>query len=335
VPNFENRGGGALPPGNPDVHLTRLIAPEVLDLPWYRSLYGNIRDLIHPPRLPPLELTSRPVEVKDIWGLYGRQKKSFILSAGFQVAIVAVVALVGLTNSRVPREVGNLIRRVYLDTAPADVPRVHPSAKTGGGSGGDGSLLRASHGNLAPAKPRQWVPPQAVINNPDAKLTMNPSIVAVDAVYVDPSIRSYGDPFAPNGPLSNGPGHGGGIGDKCCGGQGTGDGNGAGPGHGGPGFGDPVFVAGRSGLVNPVVLYKPEPDYSDDARKAKLQGTVLLEVVVDANGQPQIRKVLQPLGMGLDEQAIKTVSTWRFKAGRMDGKPVPVLINVSVSFRLL
>ena len=62
---------------------------------------------------------------------------------------------------------------------------------------------------------------------------------------------------------------------------------------------------------------------------------MLLEVVVDANGQPQIRKVLQPLGMGLDEQAIKTVSTWRFKAGRMDGKPVPVLINVSVSFRLL
>jgi TonB family protein len=324
-----------MPPVNPDVHLTRLIAPETLDLPWYRSLYGSFRELTHPPRLPPLELTSRPVVVKDIWGLYGRQKKSFVMSVGFQTALVGVVALVGLTNSRVPREVGNLIRRVYLDAAPADVPRVHPSAKAGGGSGGDGSLPRASHGNLAPAKPRQYVAPQAVINNLDAKLTMDPSIVMMDAVYPDPSIKNYGDPYAANGPLSNGPGHGNGIGDKCCGGQGIGNGNGAGPGDGGPGFSGPVFGAGRSGLVNPFPLYRPEPDYSDDARKAKLQGTVLLEVVVDSNGRPQIRKVLQSLGMGLDEQAIKAVSTWRFKPGRMDGKPVPVLINVSISFRLL
>jgi TonB family protein len=152
----------------------------------------------------------------------------------------------------------------------------------------------------------------------------------------DPGIRNYGDPYAPNGPLSNGPGYGGGIGDKCCGGQGTGLGNGAGPGPGGPGFGAPVFVAGRSsGLVNPVVLYKPEPDYSEDARKAKLQGLVLLEVVVDQHGQPHVQKVLQPLGMGLDEQAIKAISTWRFKPGKMDGKPAPVLIDVYVSFRLL
>jgi TonB family protein len=84
-----------------------------------------------------------------------------------------------------------------------------------------------------------------------------------------------------------------------------------------------------------VVLYKPEPDYSDEARKAKLQGTVLLEVVVDQNGRPQVRKVLQSLGLGLDDQAIKAVSIWRFRAGMKGGKPVDVLVNVSVSFRLL
>lgn len=335
MPKSETGGGGALPSRNSDTHLPRLIAPEVFDLPWYRSLFGNLRELLHPPRLPPLEVTSRPVAVKDIWGMYGRQKKSFVMSLGVQTALVAAVVLVGLSNSGVRRDVGRLIGRVYLDTPPADVPRVHPSAKPGGGGGGDGSLLRASRGNLAPAKLRQFVPPVEVYNNLNPRITMGSSIVAVDAVYVDPSIKNYGDPYGPNGPLSNGPGHGGGIGDGCCGGQGPGNGNGAGPGPGGPGFGGPVFVAGRSGLVNPVPLYKPEPDYADDARRAKLQGTVLLEVVVDQNGLPQIRKVLQSLGMGLDEQAIKTVSTWRFKAGRMDGKPVPVLINVSIAFHLL
>jgi len=334
VPSSENRGGGALPPGNADAHLTRLIATEILDLPWYRSLYGNLKDLIHPARLPPLELTSRPVAVKDIWGLYGRQKKSFAMSAALQIALVAVVVTAGLTSSRVPREVSNLIRHVYLDTAPG-VPRVHPSPKPRGGGGGDGSLLPASPGNLAPAKPRKFVPPQAVPNNLDPKLAVNPTIQLIDAVPSDPTERRFGDPWARSGPPSNGPGHNGGIGDGCCGGQGPGNGPGAGPGDGGPGFGDPVFVAGRSGLVNPVPLFKPDPDYSEDARKAKLQGTVILEVVVDQNGRPRIQKVLQPLGMGLDEQAITTVSTWRFKAGRMDGKPVPVLIHVYVSFKLL
>jgi TonB family protein len=335
VPYPENPSGGALPPGDPDVHLQRLIAPQDLDLPWHRSLYRNLRELIHPPRLPPLELTSKPVVVKDIWGLYGRQKKSFVMSAGFQAMLVAGIALVGLSNSPVPREVRNMVRHIYLETMPADVPPMPPSAKSGGGNGGDGSVLPPSRGNLAPATKRQWEPPVQVYNNLDPKLSMNPSIVLADAVYPDPNSKTFGDPFAPNGPLSNGPGYRGGIGNGCCGGQGSGNGNGGGPGSGGTGFTDGVFVAGRTGLINPVVLYKPEPDYSDDARKAKLQGTVLLEVVVDQDGRPQIRKVLQSLGLGLDEQAIKAVSLWRFKAGTKDGKPVPVLVNVVVGFRLL
>jgi len=334
VPNSENTGGGAMPPENAGAHLGRLMA-EIPDVPWYRSLYGNLRDLICPPELPPLEVTSRPVEVKGIWGLYGRQKKSFVLSAGFQTALVAVVALAGLSESRVPREVGNLIRRVYPDTAPVEVVRIRPSAKAGGGGGGDRSTLPAGQGSLAPARLRQYVPPVEVYNNLNPRIAMDPAIAAAEPVYVDPSIKNYGDPWARTGPRSNGSGNGGGIGEGCCGGQGPGNGNGAGPGDGEAGFGGPVFVAGRSGLINPVALYKPEPDYSDDARKAKLQGTVVLEVVVDRSGRPQIRKVLQPLGMGLDEQAIKTVSTWRFKAGSLDGKPVPVLVHVYVSFRLL
>ena len=73
---------------NPDDHLRRLLVDEIED-PWYKSFWQNVKDAINPPKLPPLELTSQPVAVKDIWGLYGRQKKSFVVSTGFQVLVVA------------------------------------------------------------------------------------------------------------------------------------------------------------------------------------------------------------------------------------------------------
>jgi hypothetical protein len=59
---------------NADEHLARLLAPDVEE-PWFRSLYQNLRDLLNPPKLPPLEVTSRPIAVKDIWDQYGPQKK--------------------------------------------------------------------------------------------------------------------------------------------------------------------------------------------------------------------------------------------------------------------
>src|SRR5579864_9198707 len=80
-------------PNNPfasaDEHLARLLAPE--EESWFRSLHRDIKDLIHPPKLPPLEVTSKPVAVKDIWGLYGRQKKSWAMSMGFQLGVVVLL----------------------------------------------------------------------------------------------------------------------------------------------------------------------------------------------------------------------------------------------------
>ena len=180
-----------------------------------------------------------------------------------------------------------------------------------------------------------FVPPNEAPTNQDPKISMDMAILAPPDMNSATLTGPIGDPLSKFAGRSNGPGHNGGIGDGCCGGIGTGDGPGVGPGPGAPRFRQPTFTAGSTGLVNPQAIYRPEPDYSDDARKAKLQGTVVLEVVVDQNGKPQIRKVMQSLGLGLDEQAIKAVSTWRFKAGTKDGKPVPVLINVLVTFRLL
>ena len=89
------------------------------------------------------------------------------------------------------------------------------------------------------------------------------------------------------------------------------------------------------GVSAPVPIYKPEPEYSEDARAAKFQGTVMLAVVIGVDGKASSIIVVRSLGMGLDEKAIDAVQKWRFKPGFKDGKPVPVKANLEVNFRLL
>jgi len=88
------------------------------------------------------------------------------------------------------------------------------------------------------------------------------------------------------------------------------------------------------GVTPPKLLYDPDPEYSEKARKARYQGTVVLWLVVDEQGKPQKIRVQRSLGMGLDEEAIKAVNLWRFEPSTKDGHPVAVMINVEVNFRL-
>jgi len=312
---------------NPDDHLRRLLVDEIED-PWYRSFWQNVKDAINPPKLPPLELTSQPVAVKDIWGLYGRQKKSFVVSTGFQVLVVAAAFWV----FSIPAVQKTMLRgaAVFLpDLAPADV-----KINKGGGGGGNRSPLPASKGALPKVAPRQFTPPSAVIQNPNPKLTMDPTILAPPDVQMpNVNMSQYGDPLAKLGPPSNGPGYGGGIGSGHGGGVGPGGGGGYGPGSDG-GFGGGAFKVGN-GVTAPIVLYKKEPEYSEEARKAKYQGTVVLYIEVDPSGRAVNPKVVRSLGLGLDEKALEAVRQWKFKPGYKDGRPVTVAATIEVNFRLL
>ncbi|MDR3704081.1 MAG: energy transducer TonB [Candidatus Sulfopaludibacter sp.] len=315
-----------------DDHLSRLLVDQVED-PFYKSLFQNIKDLINPPKLPPLELTSKPVAVKDIWGLYGRQKKSFAMSMSFQIGVV--VLLFTVLSAKPVRDKMKQVATLVLptDLLPPDAPPKQQVMK-GGGGGGDRSLLPASKGRLPKAAVRQFVPPQAVQANLNAKMTMEPSILAPpDVVLPNVNMTQYGDPLGKIGPPSNGTGSGGGIGSGKGGGVGSGEGGGVGPGSGG-GFGGGVFRVG-GGVTAPVLVYKKEPEYSEEARKAKYQGTVTLYVEVAPNGKAQNIKVLHSLGLGLDEKAIEAVKQWTFKPGLKDGKPVTVAASIEVNFRLL
>jgi TonB family protein len=89
------------------------------------------------------------------------------------------------------------------------------------------------------------------------------------------------------------------------------------------------------GVTAPTLIYKVEPEYSEEARKAKYQGTVVLYVVVDERGLPRDLRIVRALGLGLDEKAVDAVKQWRFRPGYLNGKPVPVAATVEVNFRLL
>ena len=96
---------------------------------------------------------------------------------------------------------------------------------------------------------------------------------------------------------------------------------------------DGVYVVGGP-IIAPVPVYKPDPPYSEQARKKKFQGTVVLSLVVGADGTVRDVKVIKALGMGLDEKAVETVQTWKFKPGTRNGIPVSVRVMTEVMFRL-
>jgi TonB family protein len=90
----------------------------------------------------------------------------------------------------------------------------------------------------------------------------------------------------------------------------------------------------RGGVLAPHLTYGSDPEYSEEARKARFMGTVVLGLVVDSSGNPTELQIQRPIGLGLDEMAIKAVNAWRFRPGEKDGSPVPVAINVEVNFHL-
>jgi TonB family protein len=211
----------------------------------------------------------------------------------------------------------------------------------GGGGGGGGNRMKDPPRQAEmPGKDKITVPVskppkmemQEVKKEPDPVAQLN--IPAKSLAAAQDSLP--GAIEAPPGPptLSQGSGSGGGAGTGTGTGVGPGTGSGLGPGSGG-GTGGGVYRPGN-GVTLPRVLHEERPQYTSDAMRAKVQGTVLLECVVKPDGSVgdvQVIRSLDPT-FGLDQQAVVAARKWRFAPGTRLGEPVPVLITIELTFTL-
>jgi TonB family protein len=255
----------------------------------------------------------------------GFQMKSGAVSMLIHAAAVALLFL-AFQSQTVQKKVKDLGQIVYL---PDWKPKLPAATKKAGGGGGGGQKTPepVAKGAAPQFAPKQFIPPMQAIAQP--KLPVVPTITA-QAPQISADL--YGDPLSKMLGNSGGPGSNG-FGSGTGSGIGSGNGSGYGPGSGG-GVGGGVYQIGGD-VSQPVPIYKLEPEYSEEARKAKYSGTVVLSVVIDANGNTRDIHVIRPLGLGLDEKAIEAVAKWRFRPAMKNGRAVAVQAQVEVNFRLL
>jgi hypothetical protein len=242
------------------------------------------------------------------YGLYRARREAFVFSLLGQVLAVGLILFLARI---IPSDPGLVVHQMSKD-----IKSLLVYTGPGGGGGGNFDSLPASHG----------VPPRASLNDQLTAPTVFvpkevPRLPVEQTVMVAPDVTlplgtQIGDPTAPLAKwLSNGRGGPGGIGDGCCDGVGHSHSPGVGPGPGG------IHQAGIRGVTVPRVIYNPEPNFSDEARKSKTQGSVVLMLVVGADGRTYDISVQRSLGMGLDEKAIEACAPGASIPPRSMGSP--------------
>lgn len=301
--------------------------------PIWKGLYESIHDVFFPPKLPPLELTSTPIPVPD------RMKvKANPVAIGISTTLnLIILALaIWLSLKAFVKIVKPDLKAMNIDvgTFTLKAPKAGNSAG-GGGGGGSHSTIDPIKGHL-PDRAKNPLAPPMVPKLEKPKLAVDAAINVQTNIQLpdNPNMPNIGVAVSPNVKLdSNGQGGGAGMGSGHGGGLGSGNGNGFGPGSGGNTGGGVYQVGG--GISEPKLIYAPEAEFSDEARRAKYQGVCLIQLIVDAQGNPRNLRVEQPLGMGLDQKALEAVRKYKFKPSLKDGRtPVPVMITVEVNFRL-
>jgi len=318
-------------PAPRDVHSDLLVG-------WSKNnLWQNVRDALFPKKLPPLKVTSKPLPVKDIWTKDTQFTRVEALSITIHVGLLVLIIvplLPEFTSLTITK--ANNVQVTQIENISPYLPELKPAAKKagGGGGGGEHNPLPASRGKL-PKFDWTQLTPAKVKTPPHPMYVVKPTVLGPPQLQLpSPNMNNWGDPLSKVINDSSGPGSGGGIGPGSGGGIGSGSGGGVGPGSGG-GTGGGVFNAGTGGYGYPACLYCPAAQFSDEAVKAKYQGTVSLVAIITPDGRATDIRVVQPVGLGLDEKAIEAVRTWRFRpALGPDGKPAAVRQIIEIAFHL-
>ncbi len=247
----------------------------------------------------------------------GMRKTPVLVSLIVHACFVALLLLLSVTVATPPK---------LLEIAKSVTPLVAPPLPGKISGGGQRSSLPATKGDVPPAPRHKIFIPPVQTPNPTPALPIDASILLPPDVVLPAATFHLGDPFAKAGIPS------GGSGIDGAGGPGR---RGVGPGDGAGCCGGPI-IAGHSGSVTgPKLIYHLEPEYSEEARKARFQGTVVLMVEVGQDGKAHNLRIVRSLGLGLDEKALEAVAFWRFRPALADGKPITARATIEVNFRLL
>ena len=318
------------PSGERDALRDPFSTPILNEQPIWRGLYDSVRDQFFPPKLPPLELTSTPVAVPDRMATSTNPWAvgTATLVNGGILAMVILLGLRAVVNPTPP--IPGTTGKFVLRDLPLFAPMKLRAADSGQGGGTNDPVLPNQGHN-----PQQDMHPLAPVQIP---LLEHPRLPVENAIAVPPEVKLPDNPTMPmigvhSSPnvtlISGGPGGLVGLGTGNRGGDGPGSGTGWGP---GPGAG--IYIPGLNGVTQPVPIFTPEAEFSDEARRQKYQGVCEISVIIDAQGNPQSPRVVRTLGMGLDQKALEAVMRYRFKPAKKDGKAVAVRIGVLVNFRL-
>ncbi len=289
---------------------------------------SRLKELFVPEKQAPLPFEVRPVKVREIWSKrenFGVTQIASIAVHGVVAALIVAAFLIRISPSTqavnkdanvMPIDISD-----YISKLPAGANKAG-----GGGGANDHTLTPVNKGKLPKFKMTQFAAPQ-VHPMPNPKLAMDATLLGPpDLKVASPNLPNFGDPLANGNSDSLGHGNGTGIG--------SGTGGGLGPGEGG-GTGGGAFRAGVNGVGVPTCYYHPDPPYSEEARKAKYQGIVVVEAIIETDDRVTNLRVVKSPGLGLDEKTLETVRTWRCKAASgPNGKPVRTSVPIEVSFRL-
>ena len=308
-----------------------LLPPSEPSDSWIHRVLENLRQVVFAARVKPEAVNGAPLHFERI-DLSARNGGAQTVSAGMHVVILAAL-LFAITVT--PNRPSNL-ERVVLGRDSALSPYLpllnpqsigQPSLGSRGG-GGEHDPRPTRRGELAPFSSMPLSPPR-LNRNTQEELPVPPAVFDPNAPTNVATTSHLGLPWMDSDTDSAGPGKGHGFGNGEGGTMGDGDGAGAGDGDG-EGHGS------YANVVSPVTcLYCPEPDYTDEARKAKLEGTILLQVLVGPDGRAQRIQITRGLGLGLDERAKEAVKAWRFSPGRDAAKrPVASWVTIETRFQL-
>lgn len=326
----------AFAPKPAPLELTSKPAEDTLSIheePVWKTLAAGVQDFLFPRKLPPLQLTSEAIPIADPFAVplkrrLGPGVAAMILVLGTTLAVLLWVNIKVRAIAPKATTTAEVDLKPYTPIAP---PKL--STMGGGGGGGDHDLVQVSKGKLPKLDTQQITPPQ-IIRNDHPKLAVEPTIVMPKNIPLpNVDMPNIGMPTSSQVQLaSNGTGSHGGMGSGNNGGLGSGSGGGYGPGSGG-GTGGGVYHVG-GGVSPPTVISAVDPEYSDEARRAKYTGIVVVSLIVDTQGNPQHVNVIRRLGMGLDEKAVEAVRQYKFRPAMFQGKAVPVEVNIEVNFQI-